>query len=218
MTGGESHSGKKIPWPETAVRVRVPPEAPERPCKLLIIKHPTGSFLSPSPKLVTVWSRYLDLETIIRRQSDGDSRRTPWNAIQGGREWRPSLRTTGLSVFYIYLSHNDITIFIMRSYFPGQSLRIPALLIALLCVLQSCSVTSKVNLANDYYSAYGGKSYSYIVSAWGAPNRVVSDGQDGTILIYENFTHSTNGSIYNNGSNLSNVHANTLDTRHYVEF
>ena len=28
--GGESHSGKKIPWPETAVRVRVPPEAQKK--------------------------------------------------------------------------------------------------------------------------------------------------------------------------------------------
>ena len=97
-------------------------------------------------------------------------------------------------------------------------MRSPFLPIALLCVLSSCSVTSKVNLANDYYSAYGGKSYSYIVNMWGAPNRVVSDGQDGTVLIYENFTHSTNGTIYNNGSNASEIRSNSLDTRHFAEF
>ena len=37
--GGESHSGKKIPWPETAVRVRVPPEALERLYKLMTSNH-----------------------------------------------------------------------------------------------------------------------------------------------------------------------------------
>lgn len=97
-------------------------------------------------------------------------------------------------------------------------MRSPFLFFALLFVLSSCSVTSKVNMAEDYYSMYGGKSYSTIVNVWGAPDRVESDGQGGKVLVYENFTHSTNGSIYNNGSNTSDLRANTLDTRHYVEF
>ena len=91
-------------------------------------------------------------------------------------------------------------------------------LTVLLCVLSSCSVTTKVNMADDYYAAYAGKSYSFIVNNWGAPNRVESDGADGKILIYETYTHSTSGSSYSYAPNTAEIRSNTSDLRHYAEF
>ena len=91
-------------------------------------------------------------------------------------------------------------------------------LMILLCTLSSCSVTTKVGMANDYYSMYGGKPYSVIVNIWGAPDRVESDGAEGKILIYENYTHSTKGSSLSNTPNYAEIRSNTSDIRHFVEF
>ena len=84
--------------------------------------------------------------------------------------------------------------------------------------LSSCTATRQVNMANDYYSRYGGQPYSVIVSCMGAPSRVESDGAGGKILVYEYYTHSTSGSSLSNMSNASEFRSNTTATRHYVEF
>ena len=54
--GGESHSGAKIPWPETAVRVRFPPGAQRRLYKLMIFNYLQSLSFLYSPNLVTIWS------------------------------------------------------------------------------------------------------------------------------------------------------------------
>ena len=118
-------------------------------------------------------------------------------------------------LFIVFISLSALALVSCASN-KGQTIKIESE--ADLAGLRVCTVTTKINSANDYYSAYGGKSYSYIVNVWGAPNRVESDGQGGQILIYESFTQSTSGSIYNNGSNTSDIRANTLATRHYAEF
>lgn len=55
----------------------------------------------------------------------------------------------------------------------------PFYYVLLLLLLASCTTTTQVNLANDYYYTFGGRTYGDIVKYWGAPNRVESDGQGG---------------------------------------
>lgn len=54
-----------------------------------------------------------------------------------------------------------------------------------LAFLASCSTTYTVSLQREYERDFVGKSHNYIVSAFGAPDRTTSDGNDGQILIYE---------------------------------
>lgn len=81
--------------------------------------------------------------------------------------------------------------------------------------LSGCSASSKLSSGpavsgTEYYnSLYVGQSHAQIVKDFGAPNREVSDGEGGYILVYEWFDYSTryDGSFIHN-----NVH------RTYIEF
>ena len=57
-----------------------------------------------------------------------------------------------------------------------------------LLILDSCSLIKTVPLEEEYNRVWIGKTYSDIVTAFGAPDRVEYDGRDGDILIYEDFT------------------------------
>lgn len=66
------------------------------------------------------------------------------------------------------------------------------LAVALLSVV-SCSVPRYVSLEPDLQDEWILRSHAEIVRSFGAPNREVSDGADGQILVYEDFytTHET---------------------------
>lgn len=52
----------------------------------------------------------------------------------------------------------------------------------------SCTTTRIVSKQNDYTQSYVGATHQQIVSNLGAPDRQTSDGNGGTILIYEKTT------------------------------
>ena len=65
-------------------------------------------------------------------------------------------------------------------------------LLAALILLAGCSATQNVSRRvvsdSDYYNeAYRGRTHAQIVKEYGAPDREASDGEDGYILIYEDF-------------------------------
>lgn len=64
------------------------------------------------------------------------------------------------------------------------------ILISTTC-LTSCHTYYRVSAADTYNKLYVGKSYNEIVTKLGAPDRTSPDGNNGTILIYEEFTHKT---------------------------
>lgn len=55
----------------------------------------------------------------------------------------------------------------------------------------SCRTSYSASLRSDYYNTYVGHTHNEIVRAWGAPSRQTTDGNGGTILIYENTTQNT---------------------------
>ena len=61
-----------------------------------------------------------------------------------------------------------------------------------LTALSSCSSTRYVPAQADYQTAWRGSTYSQIVQTFGAPDRTMSDGADGQILIYEKMTTTIN--------------------------
>lgn len=66
--------------------------------------------------------------------------------------------------------------------------RIFIMLVSLL-VLSSCATSVKyISMEQIYTEQWTGRSHSDIVSAFGAPDRVESDGLDGLILVYEKVT------------------------------
>ena len=62
------------------------------------------------------------------------------------------------------------------------------------CLFTSCTVsrTYEVSKISEYTNLFVGKSHNQIVTSLGAPDRQVSDGANGTILIYEQTTISSN--------------------------
>ena len=72
-------------------------------------------------------------------------------------------------------------------------LKIVILMIAV-CSFTSCTVyrTYEVSKRSEYTNKYVGKSHNQIVTSLGAPDRQASDGANGTILIYEQTTISSN--------------------------
>lgn len=91
------------------------------------------------------------------------------------------------------------------------------------CMLTSCYSTRVVSKASDYTTAFVGKPHSYIVTQWGAPDRQVSDGAGGTILIYETITTTSNSvaAAYNvnyySKTYTPGTHTSTSQSRSYVE-
>lgn len=66
--------------------------------------------------------------------------------------------------------------------------RIFIMLVSLL-VLSSCATSVKyISMEQKYTEQWTGRSHSDIVSTFGAPDRVESDGLDGLILVYEKVT------------------------------
>lgn len=92
--------------------------------------------------------------------------------------------------------------------------------------LHSCRTTYMVKhpLENQYREKFEGKSYAYIMRNIGIPNRTVSDGSGGKILIYEkrSYTTTTNtqnfgyGNVNTNISGQSNGYA-TANVYGYVD-
>ena len=56
--------------------------------------------------------------------------------------------------------------------------------LVVLCIT-SCTTTYHVSMQPEYSKALVGHNHQYIVSTMGAPNRQITDGAGGTILIYE---------------------------------
>ena len=52
-------------------------------------------------------------------------------------------------------------------------------------IIVSCKSTKEVSLQDDYNKKLKGKSYTEIIEMLGAPDKTVSDGNGGEILIYE---------------------------------
>lgn len=55
----------------------------------------------------------------------------------------------------------------------------------------SCRTSYTASMQSDYVTRYVGQSHNYIVQSWGAPTRQTSDGNGGTILIYEKSFQNT---------------------------
>lgn len=60
------------------------------------------------------------------------------------------------------------------------------------CGICSCSMTEMVSIEPAANAMWVGKSHADIIKAYGAPDREVSDGQKGVILVYENTTTTVN--------------------------
>ena len=60
-------------------------------------------------------------------------------------------------------------------------------LFVLCLALSSCGSIRQalVSMEEEYNRTWSGKSHSEIVQTFGAPDRVMSDGKDGSILVYE---------------------------------
>jgi hypothetical protein len=52
-------------------------------------------------------------------------------------------------------------------------------------IIASCNTTKNVSLQSEYNKKLNGKSYTEIIEMLGAPDKTVSDGEGGEILIYE---------------------------------
>lgn len=64
--------------------------------------------------------------------------------------------------------------------------RFAILLVASVVGACACSTTRYVSAQEDIESVWKGKTYAEIVQVNGAPDREMSDGADGVILVYEN--------------------------------
>ena len=76
------------------------------------------------------------------------------------------------------------------------------LLVATVCTLSGCSSYNNLSRTyvsgTEYYSStYRGQTHGQIVKEYGAPDREVSDGEDGYILVYE--TYHTSSHVDNLG-------------------
>lgn len=68
--------------------------------------------------------------------------------------------------------------------------KVIVMLLAVLA-LSSCSSAIKyISLEPSYNETWAGRSHADIVNEYGAPDRVESDGLDGSILVYETYTEN----------------------------
>ena len=87
-----------------------------------------------------------------------------------------------------------------------------AIILITTTLLSSCGTQSKVQYIScydEYCQRYIGKSHKQLISDLGAPNRETSDGDGGTIIIYETITEhhklssvgnsSVSGTLYSSG-------------------
>ena len=85
-----------------------------------------------------------------------------------------------------------------------------AIILIATTLLSSCGTQSKVqdiSCYDEYCQRYIGKSHKQLISDLGAPNRETSDGDGGTIIIYETKTehHQLGSSGLLSGSGLINI-------------
>lgn len=66
-----------------------------------------------------------------------------------------------------------------------------ALIAAAALLLSSCATTRLVSIETDLNDMWVGHAHSELIQAYGAPDREVSDGEGGIILVYEKTTVST---------------------------
>ena len=86
-------------------------------------------------------------------------------------------------------------------------------------MLSSCSIMKFHSVEEEYNKVWVGKSYSDIVMHFGAPDRVEFDGKDGSILVYEDFTTTTNTDIDTHFGNLDPDYKTTVTRdKHYTHF
>lgn len=85
--------------------------------------------------------------------------------------------------------------------------------------LSSCSMLRFHSVEEEYNRAWVGKSYSEIVMHFGAPDRVEFDGKDGSILVYENFTTTTDTDVDTHFGNFDPDYKTTVTrSKHYTHF
>ncbi len=92
--------------------------------------------------------------------------------------------------------------------------KVLAIILITTTLLSSCGTQSKVQYIScydEYCQRYIGKSHKQLISDLGAPNRETSDGDGGTIIIYEKITEHHNLSstgdygLYTSGTTKSTV-------------
>lgn len=69
--------------------------------------------------------------------------------------------------------------------------RIIIYLLTAVLMLSACSMTRQYPLETEYNDQWKGRSHAEIVTEFGAPDRVESDGNGGKILVYETFSTTT---------------------------
>lgn len=66
--------------------------------------------------------------------------------------------------------------------------RVLAMLIAVVTFSSCATAVKYISMEQSYNEQWTGRSHSDIVATFGAPDRVESDGLDGSILVYETIT------------------------------
>lgn len=90
------------------------------------------------------------------------------------------------------------------------------IVIGVICtlILSSCAVYNYTQMEPDFQTLYVGQSYGDIISSKGAPNREMSDGNGGKVLIYERYYSDSYTNYYQN-INFSTT--STVQNREYLE-
>ena len=97
--------------------------------------------------------------------------------------------------------------------------RILILIAIALPMLSSCSIMKFHSVEEEYNKVWVGKSYSDIVMHFGAPDRVEFVGRDGSILVYEDFTTTTNTDVDTHFGNFDPDYETTVKReKHYTHF
>lgn len=63
--------------------------------------------------------------------------------------------------------------------------------VASMMLMVSCAATKLVSVEPDFNNMWVGRAHADIINTYGAPDREVSDGSDGLILVYERTTVNT---------------------------
>ena len=93
------------------------------------------------------------------------------------------------------------------------------LILIVVPMLSSCSIMKFHSVEEEYNKVWVGKSYSDIVMHFGAPDRVEFDGKDGSILVYEDFTTTTNTDVDTHFGNFDPDYKTTVTRdKHYTHF
>jgi hypothetical protein len=75
-----------------------------------------------------------------------------------------------------------------------------------------------ISKEKEYEDMFVGKSHNHIVTSIGAPNRELSDGAEGSILIYEEITTYSKSRSNTNNSNGLKTNTVTQQSSEYIQF